>query len=511
MKYFSQITLIGSALAASLFIGCGSSTTTTTSSGTSGTAVDPYISQAKFYVVGSSTVGSDGLCGSKTAYISTATTSTGTYSFSETVPTDSIIKICQDYKGYHNGIAFDSNLSSKFNASNTANILSPATTLITNGMTATDIVSVLNDPNQDGNGSDGVGGNEYNLTVTDIYSDPMNGLSTAPMDTNATFTKIQATIAINMVMNMKSEFNMTSISDMNNSGYLASSINVLKKTLNTDNNGSGMTADKLALVGTSISDAIVSDIKLSLVTDQSGAGVDGNLTAALTAIPTLAGSLITQILTHPNKTFKLRKGTTWGASKVIETIPAGSDLNVTGRMMTINNDRNITFYTDSTYSELNTTSNLIQWGIYSLSDNNVSVSITEDNNTNSTAGSGKIWIFNGDIVKLNGGLDLNITDVNSSFSITTLTGISDLNGSKIILSSDTVQSRSFDKNGTYRQMESNNSISKGTWALATDGNYTATVNSVDTNISYINSTTFMISTGGTDTNRTKIIAESLMY
>ena len=504
-----KLTLSGVALATVLFSGCGSSSTTS-SSGSSGTAVDPYISQAKFYVVGSSTVGADGLCGSKTAYISTATTSAGAFSFTETVPTDAVVKICQDYKGYHNGAAFDSNLSTKFDSSNTAGVLSPMTTMVANGMSASDIASVLNDPDQNGDFSDGVGYPDYNITTTDVYGDPMSGLASASLETNTTFAKIRATVAINMMMNMRNEFNMTSISDMNQSGYLSNGISMMKSAISTDLNGTGLDASQIAFVGTSISEAISENVALLVSSGASAGAIATEMSNASGAISALGSSLGSQMLANPTKTFRLRKGATWGASTVVETIPAGSDLNVTGRMIEVNNDRNITFYTDSTYSELNTTSNLIQWGLYSLSDSNVSVSLVEDNVTG-TISSSKVWTFNGDTVKLNGGVDLNITDVNSSINIS-LTAQADLNGTKIILASDTVTSRSFDTNGTYRQMETNNTITSGVWSFYTgttaDYNVTLDGTSTDVNVSWVSPTVVKIDRTNV---LTKTLAEKLKY
>ncbi|MBL0708303.1 MAG: hypothetical protein JJW00_04580 [Sulfurimonas sp.] len=484
-----------------------SSSNDDTSAGSEGVAVDPYISQAKFYVVGSSSVGTDGNCATKTSFVSTVSTATGSFSFSDTVPLDATVKICQDYKGYHNGKPFDSNLSSKFDASNTDGVLSPTTTIVANGMSATDIASVLNDPNQDADFSDGVGYPDYNITAEDIYDDPMEGLATDPTDTNVTFAKIRATVALNMMMGMKGSFAMESISDMNNSGILANSITMMKKVLNTDLNANGFSADKIAQVAITVSDAIVEVIAPVIATNDAN-NIESNMTAATNAIPALAQDVGKQMAMNAGKSFRLRRGSAsnWTTATIVEIMPSGSQLAVAGKTIEVNNERNITFYTDGSYSEVNTTAGVTYYGSYFDSDNpfgvsvetgNVNVTIIEDNVTGILDPQPtKNWQFKGDRVSLNDGDDLNITDLNSTISFYP-TSQSDLNGTKIQIASGdvnastgrTIVSRTFDINGSYKEFYGGLIYERGVWSLyegtTTDYNVTLNGTTTDVNISYI--------------------------
>ena len=522
MKYFSQITLIGSALAASLFIGCGSSTTTTTSSGSSGTASDPYISGAKFYVDGASysNVATDGNCSGKTAYISTASTSTGKFSFNENIPTNAVVKICQDTMGYHNGIVFDGNLSTIYDSNNANGVLSPMTTILATNVNDSNITNVLvkmlNDPNGDGNYSDGVGYPDYNITVSDLYKDPMSGLEdnvTNPLDNNKTFAKIRASIAIKMMMSLRGTYDINA-SDLNTSGHLASSIVSMKGVLNTN------LATNIKTAGwTSVTAADIASIAVS-ITD---AIIDANKTGSIAGLPntnqiaTMGFTIGTKMAFKTAAKYKIRPIGSWANVKAVEVATKGTAIKVANRRVEVNNDRNITFYSDNTYSEVNTTTPIIQWGKWSLNgENNITVTIQEDNVTGVlTTQTTKNWVFNADKVSLNGGTDLNITDDNSSIS-KSITSQSDINGTKIMLSGDSVYSRAFDTNGTYRQLTNatDANITVGTWTKPALGGgfiYTSTVNGTDTNITLTSATDINISISGITNTRTILKQEKLQY
>jgi len=332
-------------------------------------------------------------------------------------------------------------------------------------------------------------------------------------------------------MGMRRNYGMTTKSDMNASGLLATAISMMRSILSTDLNTSGFGADKIAQVAITVSYAVTENIAPIVV-------ADGNATTAIaaaeSALPTLANKVGTQMAMHSGKLFRLRNSSdgNWSKATIVEIIPSGTELAVAGRRIEVNGDRNITFYSDGTYSEVNTTSNKTLWGSYFDSNNpygvsvvtgNVNVTIVEDNVTgefNSTSRPTKHWTFKGDRVSLNDGPDLNVTDVNSTIGIS-LNAAADLNGSKVIISNDSnssshshpdaIVSRSFDTNGTYREFHGDLVYRRGVWSLyngsTTDYNVTLDGTTTEINISYESNASILIN----DKNLTITGAEKLQY
>lgn len=129
--------LLVAALAMAGCGGGGGSSSSAVSGGTDGAqggiAVDPYVIGAVF-----AEIGADG----QTIQTSNESNEQGIFSFSNALKNGSIIVITEN-RGIHNGVPFTGTLKRKVDSSENRLVTSPLTTLLAEGATETDIVSLL--------------------------------------------------------------------------------------------------------------------------------------------------------------------------------------------------------------------------------------------------------------------------------------------------------------------------------------------------------------------------------
>ena len=155
--------------------GGGSSSDGDTSAGTAGVAVDPYITGAVFEEVSS---------GGDVLQTSTASKSNGRFNFKKTVQNDSVVRMKTNNKGSHIGKPYEGDLQGAIDPAGEL-VVSPLTTLLGNGFTAEQVITMLDDA--------GISG----LQESDLYNDPMAGLSGLETFTDDQLTLLQASIAVN--------------------------------------------------------------------------------------------------------------------------------------------------------------------------------------------------------------------------------------------------------------------------------------------------------------------------
>ncbi len=157
-------------------------TTPPVSGGSSGVAVDPYISGAIFY----EDLNNNGVWDA-TEQVSTVSGINGKFTFNNTLTSGSTI-IMKNYSSgaaLHNGAPFYGKLKRKVDSSGEL-ISSPSTTLLANGMTGQEIISLLTEA--------GLAG----VTEADLTADPMSGIDTlsASAVTEANLKKIKSAMMI---------------------------------------------------------------------------------------------------------------------------------------------------------------------------------------------------------------------------------------------------------------------------------------------------------------------------
>ncbi|MGW8312035.1 MAG: hypothetical protein ACWGOL_02250, partial [Desulfuromonadales bacterium] len=166
----------------------GSTGTAVTTGITSGVAVDPYITNAKF-----EEIGADGL----TIQSSTGnSTNTGGFSFSDAIQDGSIIQIDLAAKGMHAGKNFQGVIKRQvFVGDQEPVIVSPLTTLLANGMSPASVINMLS--------SAGLSG----LNESDLYTDPMAALAGKTGNiTDSDLVLLQANMAVNTFMVANGDF-----------------------------------------------------------------------------------------------------------------------------------------------------------------------------------------------------------------------------------------------------------------------------------------------------------------
>ncbi len=169
--------------------GGGSSGSDVSSSGTSGIAVDPYIVGAVF-----EEVSADGQ--QILQRTSSASDASGRFQFPEPVQEGSIIRLKQGSKGNHAGAPFTGMIKRKVSADDEGDlVVSPLTTLLANGMSASGVIGFLE--------SAGLIG----LTEADLTRDPMAGIDQGSASTtDSDLTCLQANMAVSAYMETLGDF-----------------------------------------------------------------------------------------------------------------------------------------------------------------------------------------------------------------------------------------------------------------------------------------------------------------
>lgn len=192
------------------FSGCGG----TSDTGTTGTQdtqqvthtlVDPYIEGAILYEDVNNNGAQD-----DTEQVSSATTSAGAFTFDNNLTSGSTIRMTTT-KGTHNGNPFTGELSATPSDATQSFVVSPLTTLLSNGWTPAQVVSVLTDAGLTG------------ISETDLLADPMlafNLSDTSDTITDTKLAKLQATITIyNFLKIIDGLIRGNVITDFDSSGF----------------------------------------------------------------------------------------------------------------------------------------------------------------------------------------------------------------------------------------------------------------------------------------------------
>jgi len=200
-------------LAVIFLVGCGgsgsSSSSTTeqdqdTGDSTSGVLVDPYISGATLYQDENNNNQYD-----TGELVSTATTSTGSFTFDKELTADKIIRIKN--QGKHEGMTYDLYLSGKVKADKTIKVISPLTSFEDKGLSLDDFATILNTAAVSANL------NGWSISATDLNTDPLSGgLMEKKLGevTDADLVKIQASLATyGIIKIMNGSSTMKSLSD----------------------------------------------------------------------------------------------------------------------------------------------------------------------------------------------------------------------------------------------------------------------------------------------------------
>jgi hypothetical protein len=170
--------------------GGGSSTpsgggTTASSQGIKGIAVDPYVVGAKFC----EDINNNGICDAG-EQVSTASNASGIFYFQNTLTLGTNIIISS--QGMHNGVAFTGKIKRNVDQADNL-VVSPLTTLLANGWTAANVISVLQS-------SGGIAG----LTEADLKKDPLAGVEGLDATTLTAdhFKAIKSTLVIHSFLSI---------------------------------------------------------------------------------------------------------------------------------------------------------------------------------------------------------------------------------------------------------------------------------------------------------------------
>ncbi|PLX16301.1 MAG: hypothetical protein C0601_10535, partial [Candidatus Muiribacterium halophilum] len=146
----------------------GGVTTSGEAISTTGIAVDPYISNSKFYIDSNKNGSYD-----NGEPISGSSDVNGIFTFSTSMKKGDVVRMHPSYKGKHNGIDYTGNLIEGKVENALANgrvVFSPITTIaIKHSLSEEQVVEIINDAFEDQNF----------MTVADIYSDPMDQVNSA--------------------------------------------------------------------------------------------------------------------------------------------------------------------------------------------------------------------------------------------------------------------------------------------------------------------------------------------
>ncbi len=167
----------------------GGVTTSGEAISTTGIAVDPYISNSKFYIDSNQNGSYD-----NGEPISGSSDVNGIFTFSTSMKKGDVVRMHPSYKGKHNGIDYTGNLIEGKVENALANgrvVFSPITTIASkHSLSEEQVVEIINDAFEDQNF----------MTVADIYSDPMDQVNSAVSD--AALNRLQAAIAVNGMLDV---------------------------------------------------------------------------------------------------------------------------------------------------------------------------------------------------------------------------------------------------------------------------------------------------------------------
>lgn len=199
---------------------CGSSSNesiTGNVAGTSGIAVDPYIVGAVF-----EEVTADGQTIIQRQ--STPSDTLGRFSFAHPVQAGSVVRIKQGNKGNHAGMPYSGTIKRLTTGAESAPlVVSPLTTLLTNGMSADEIIFLMADAGLPG------------LLREDLTSDPMAGLSDVVGDvSDEMLIALQANMAVNSFLEAIDNFDYPATTQAQNVAAvnLADVTQAVQQTLN---------------------------------------------------------------------------------------------------------------------------------------------------------------------------------------------------------------------------------------------------------------------------------------
>ena len=188
--------------------GAGSSSTTVTS----GVAADPYIVGAVFQEVAPS---------GAVLQESTPSDEEGRFQFQHTLTLGSIIQMKPTDRGMHNNVPFKGNLRRIVDDDNSL-VVTPLTTLLANGLTDDEVISLLTDA-----GLPGL--NRYHL-----YEDPMHGLNERHTVTDDDLLNLQSAIAVNQFFIVNGDYDMPREQILQNRARLAEIVALVKEALNAE-------------------------------------------------------------------------------------------------------------------------------------------------------------------------------------------------------------------------------------------------------------------------------------
>lgn len=247
-------------------------------------AVDPYISGAQFcYDVNTNNVCDTG------EQLSTITDNEGNFEFDPGLPNKS--RVLMKTQGTHNGEEFTGILKATSDINNVNHVASPSTTMIENGFTVADIVSILSSAG-------------LIISEADLYDDPIASTH------SGNFTKIQAAVAIHTFLNISGNYGLSKTDYDSNSELQAlfpEIVGLIKGAINpvNINQNTGINANVIINVGVAISNYLVKRYQID------GGG------ALLLDLSNHITELGTKYATNPTKHFRLND------SGLVEEINSG--------------------------------------------------------------------------------------------------------------------------------------------------------------------------------------------
>jgi len=221
----------------------------------SGVAVDPYISNARF-----EEISADGSTVIQAR--SSASSSQGRFYFASAIQNGSLLRMKISSRGQHAGAPYTGLLKVRVNTLLREEIVaSPLTTVLANGMTEEELLRQLEEA--------GIVG----LTITQLYGDPMLGLSgaTAVID-DTQLNLLRANLAVNALMVALNDFNyaggttpvsLAEFVDLVKQILSASEFSALSASISAELNGN-FTLDDLAVAAVEILNTVASQIRSDL-------------------------------------------------------------------------------------------------------------------------------------------------------------------------------------------------------------------------------------------------------
>ncbi len=189
--------------------------TTALTSVTSGVAVDPYIVGA--YLEEISADGTEQIQSSLAP-----TDSQGRFTFKNPVREGSIIRLKSSTKGMHGNAPYTGMIKHKASIVDDSRVvISPLTTLVANGMSEDEVIRLMSDSGLS------------DLTVDDIYSDPIAGLEnrTSGVD-DAMLRNLRANMAANAYMEATGNFNYNGSGSSATNLQMSDMVEAVQETLN---------------------------------------------------------------------------------------------------------------------------------------------------------------------------------------------------------------------------------------------------------------------------------------